>query len=89
MTRGGSYLAKQRVKIPTHLLKDSVGTPRLLPRVQRYRVMVGDRIVGQFSNLALVDEAVAGRHTAMVFDVSMCPHRVIYRDGAWTLGMIQ
>lgn len=89
MTRGGSYLAKQRTKLPAHLIKIAIGTPRLFPRVQRYRIMDGNKILGQFSNMHLVDEAVAGKPGAVVFDVSMCPSRVIYRDGNWTLGMVQ
>jgi len=89
MTSGGQYLARQRPKAPARLVKEAKGTPRLLPRVQRYRVMVGEQIIGQYSNMALVDEAVLGRNTAVVFDVSMCPHRVIYKDGKWLLGMIQ
>ncbi len=87
--RGGTFLAKQRVRIPAHLLRESVGSPRLQPRVQRFRVMDGDEIIGQFSNMALVEESVLGRRTAKVFDVSMCPHRLLYQDGKWLLGMIQ
>lgn len=89
MNSGGHYLAKQRVKVPAHLVKESVGTPRLLPRIHRYRVMDGNEIVGQFSNMALVDDAVSERRNAVVFDVSMCPSRLIYKDGKWLLGMIQ
>ena len=82
-------MAKQRVKIPAHLLRESIGTPRLLPRVQPFRVMIGDEIIGQYSNMALVNEAVLSRRNAVVFDVSTCPHRLIYKDGKWLLGMIQ
>ena len=53
-----------------------------LPSIHRYRVMKGDEIIGQFSNLHLaVDTAYLYRGAAVVLDVSVEPHRVVYKDG--------
>lgn len=94
MNSGGTYLAKQRnqtppAQAPAHLREKASGTPRLLPNIHRFRVMNGEKIIGQFSNMKLVEEALIGKRQAVVFDVSMCPSRLIYKDGKWLLGMIQ
>ena len=54
----------------------------LPPSIHRYRVMQGEKIVGQFSNLPLA-EATAHRYrgTAVVLDISVKPHLVVYKDG--------
>jgi len=68
-----------RRKKPHALLSLSVGMPRLSFSVQKYRVVEGREIVGQFSNVALTDEAVRKHPKAIVFDVSMCPSRIVQR----------
>jgi hypothetical protein len=49
---------------------------------QRYRVMKGDEIIGQFSNRELAGKT-AYEHHAIVLDVSVQPPKVIYEDGKW------
>lgn len=71
-----------RRKKPHVLLSQSVGTPRLISSVQKYRVVEGRRIVGQFSNVALAEDAIRKHPKAIVFDVSMCPSRIIQRGAA-------
>lgn len=89
MSRGGTFLARQRSKPSVHLLAPlAVGEPRLNLATQRYRVLVGDRIVRHFSNLRLVMDEMAAHPNATVLDVSMCPHRVLYKDGKWA-GTVQ
>ena len=51
-----------------------------LPTIHRYRVMKGDTIIGQFSNLRLAMDT-AHRYRGAVLDVSVTPHRVVYKDG--------
>jgi hypothetical protein len=50
---------------------------------QRYRVMVGEEIIGQFSNAKLAGDSAHFRRGAVVLDTSMQPHRVVYRDRKW------
>ena len=54
----------------------------LPPSIHRYRVMQGEKIVGQFSNLPLA-EATAHRYrgTAVILDISVKPHLVVHKDG--------
>jgi hypothetical protein len=54
----------------------------LLTSIHRYRVMQGEKIVGQFSNLPLA-EATAHQYrgTAVVLDISVKPPLVVHRDG--------
>ena len=52
-----------------------------LPTLHKYRVMKGDTIIGQFSNLPLAAETAYFRHDCVVLDVSVEPYRVVYRDG--------
>lgn len=81
-------LAKRRVRIPVHLLSACVGEPRLILRKQRFRILDGERIIGHFSNLALVMDKMRSFPNATVLDVSMCPNRVLCKDGKWA-GMVQ
>jgi hypothetical protein len=68
---------------PEHPLKYmAVGEPALKLSIQKYRVIDGKKIVGQYSNLALVLEALAGRPFARVLDVSVSPPRDINLWGA-------
>lgn len=72
-----------RKRKPEHPLKYmAVGEPGLKLSVQKYRVIDGKKIVGQYSNLALVIEALAGRPFARVLDVSVSPPRVVNLRGA-------
>lgn len=89
MSRGGTFLARQRSKPSVHLLAPlAVGEPRLNLATQRYRVLDGGRILGHFSNLRLVMDEMATHPNATVLDVSMCPHRVLCKEGKWA-GMVQ
>lgn len=69
----------RRLKKPHVLLPLASACPRLSLAIQKYRVLEGREIVGQFSNVALADEAVRKHPKAIVFDVSMCPSRIIQR----------
>ncbi len=54
----------------------------LHPNVHRYRVMEGETIIGQFSNIELAtDTAHRYRGTAVVLDISVKPHLVVHKDG--------
>lgn len=52
-----------------------------LPSLQKYRVMKGNTIIGQFSNLPLAVETADFHRGCTVSDVSVEPHRVVYKDG--------
>ena len=52
-----------------------------LPSLHKYRVMKGATIIGQFSNLALAAESANFHRGCVVLDVSVEPHRVVYKDG--------
>jgi hypothetical protein len=43
--------------------------------------MLGEEIVGQFSNAKLAGDSAYLRRGAIVLDTSMQPHRVVYQDG--------
>lgn len=54
----------------------------LHPNVHRYRVMEGETIIGQFSNIELATEtAHRYRGNALVLDISAKPHLMVYEDG--------
>lgn len=55
------------------------------PRKQRYRVMLGEEIIGQFSNqaLAMAEAAARGRGNSVVLDVSVRPPRIVFQNGRW------
>jgi hypothetical protein len=50
---------------------------------QRYWVMLGEEIVGQFSNAKLAGDSAYLRRGAIVLDTSMQPHRMVYQDRKW------
>ena len=52
-----------------------------LPTLHKFRVMKGDTIIGQFSNLALAAETAYFHRGCVVLDVSVEPHQVVYKDG--------
>ena len=54
--------------------------PDLRPSIFKFRVMQGDEIIGQFSNIKLAT-STADEYRAIVLDVSKDPHVVVYRDG--------
>jgi hypothetical protein len=60
-------------------------TPRAkiddLPNVHKFRVMRGEDIIGQFSNLKLAAETARARRASVVLDMSAKPPKVVYRDG--------
>lgn len=49
----------------------------LLASVHKYRVMNGDQIVGQFSNIRLATGTAHEYRGAVVLDVSVKPNRVV------------
>jgi hypothetical protein len=56
--------------------------PDLSPRVFKFRVMRGEEIVGQFSNLELaVASARDRRNIPVVLDVSVNPPRIVFKNG--------
>jgi hypothetical protein len=64
------------------------GTPRdklrysgLHPSLHKYRVMKGDQIIGQFSNIKLAADTAHRHRGAVVLDVSVVPNLTVYRDG--------
>jgi hypothetical protein len=57
--------------------------PALSPTVFKYRVMLGDQIVGKFSNVKLAGNTAYLRRGAVVVDMSMKPPTVIYSDRKW------
>ena len=57
--------------------------PDLLPTIHLFRVMHGEAIIGQFSNIKLADRATHEHRGAVVLDVSVQPHKVVYSDGKW------
>ena len=83
MTSGGQFLARQRPKAPARLVSEAKGSPRLSHRVQRYRVTNGAELVGQWSNLDLVEDSLLNRPDAIVTDMATIPPKVIYKDGQW------
>lgn len=52
-----------------------------LPTLHKYRVMKGDTIIGQFSNLPLAAETAYFHRGCVVLDASVEPYRVVYKDG--------
>jgi hypothetical protein len=58
-------------------------TNRLDLAKQRYRVMQGDEIIGQFSNRQLAEQRAKHLRGAIVLDVLMEPPKVVYKDGKW------
>jgi hypothetical protein len=56
--------------------------PDLSPHVFKFRVMRGEEIVGQFSNLELaVASARDRRNIPVVLDVSVNPPRIVFKNG--------
>lgn len=56
--------------------------PDLSPRVFKFRVMRGEEIVGQFSNLELaIASARDRRNIPVVLDVSVNPPRIVFKNG--------
>ena len=56
--------------------------PHLLSSVFRYRVQRrGTEAIGQFSNMKLAEVTAHRYRDAIVLDVSVQPHRIIYQDG--------
>jgi hypothetical protein len=53
----------------------------LRPSVHKYRVMVADEIIGQFSNIKLATDKARSHRGSVVVDLSTKPPRVAYRDG--------
>jgi hypothetical protein len=45
--------------------------------------MLGEEIVGQFSNAKLAGDSAHLRRGAIVLDTSMQPHRMVYQDRKW------
>ena len=58
------------------------GRERLDLAKQRYRVMKGDEIIGQFSNRELAKKTAEQYH-AIVLDISVIPPKVVFREGKW------
>jgi hypothetical protein len=53
----------------------------LHPSLHKYRIMKGDQIVGQFSNIKLATDTADRYRNCVVVDVSVVPNVTIYRDG--------
>ena len=57
--------------------------PDLAPAIHPYRIMLGDRIIGQFSNAKLADWTLHDYPRAIVLYMSVQPPMVVYKDGNW------
>jgi hypothetical protein len=64
------------------------GTPRdkfhcsgLHPELHKFRVMTGEKIIGQFSNIKLAANTANRHRGSIVVDVSVVPNVTVYRDG--------
>ena len=56
--------------------------PDLSPQIFKYRVMKGDQVIGQFSNLELaIMSARDRRNIPVVLDISVNPPRIVFKDG--------
>ena len=53
----------------------------LLSSVHKYRVMNGDQVIGQFSNIRLATRTAGDYRGSLVLDVSVKPPHVVYQDG--------
>lgn len=54
----------------------------LSPQIFKYRVMKGEEIIGQFSNLELaIMSARDRRNIPVVLDISVNPPRVVFKNG--------
>jgi predicted component of type VI protein secretion system len=58
------------------------GSKKLDLAKQRYRIMKGDEIIGQFSNRELAGKT-ADQYHAIVLDMSVIPAKVVYQAGKW------
>jgi len=56
-------------------------TSDLLSNVHKYRVMVADEIIGQFSNAKLAAHTAHSHRGSLVLDMSLKPPKVVYSDG--------
>ena len=53
----------------------------LLRSVHKYHVMLGEEIIGQFSNLPLATDTAHAHRGSLVLDLSTKPPKVVYRGG--------
>ena len=51
--------------------------------VHKYRVMQGEKIIGQFSNAALARETARNCRGSVVLDASVEPPVMVYQGGTW------
>jgi hypothetical protein len=57
--------------------------PDLSPNLFKFRVMLGEEIIGTFSNAKAAGDSAHLRRGAIVLDMSTKPPKVVYKDRVW------
>ena len=61
----------------------NLGARKLDLAMQRYRVMLREEIIGQFSNRELAERSAKYHRATEVLDLSVQPPKVVYSHGKW------